>query len=337
MTEAKLTWSSWQALLRPLLGPLQPTAASTASPSGSPPCVLNVEEHTITQLVLALEQPAAWKALESFAEYGGWHRERVTCGPDSPDRGRPGADLVRLPCLGRSMTPRSIAVAPTSGAPAPSTSTPPAAPIGPPPSAPTIGSSCGALLPEPSKPAWFLPHLWLGLLPQVAVARRTRRHPEFHTKCELAVALLREQARIVEGKPLRPFSTAATPWRACPAAGPARGGCPTSSSSPACDATHGCTPCLCPRSRPQGEAGDRSPSRGARPQPATPPGRHVESEVAGRDRNFALRPTADNPLEGNHLPVAGPGLARCRSKRSLASVEGYKERFTPGRTSAVET
>ena len=31
--------------------------------------VPNVEEHTITQSVLALEQPAAWKALESFAGY----------------------------------------------------------------------------------------------------------------------------------------------------------------------------------------------------------------------------------------------------------------------------
>src|SRR5271157_6157761 len=36
------------------------------------------DEHTITQSVLALEQPAAWKALESFAEYGSWHEDRVT-------------------------------------------------------------------------------------------------------------------------------------------------------------------------------------------------------------------------------------------------------------------
>ena len=38
----------------------------------------DVEEHTITQTVLASEQPAAWKALESFAEYGSWHQDRVT-------------------------------------------------------------------------------------------------------------------------------------------------------------------------------------------------------------------------------------------------------------------
>ena len=30
---------------------------------------INGEEHTITQSVLALERPADWKALESFAEY----------------------------------------------------------------------------------------------------------------------------------------------------------------------------------------------------------------------------------------------------------------------------
>ena len=53
-----------------------------------------------------------------------------------------------------------------------------------------------------------------------------------------------------------PFSTAATPWRAwsgrwsCPQAA-----APGSISSPACGATLGCTPCLCPRSGAQGEAG----------------------------------------------------------------------------------
>ena len=39
---------------------------------------LNVEEHTVTQSVVAIERTADWKALESFAEYGAWHPERVT-------------------------------------------------------------------------------------------------------------------------------------------------------------------------------------------------------------------------------------------------------------------
>src|SRR4030081_657274 len=33
---------------------------------------LNVEEHTVTQSLIALDRPEDWKALESFAEYGRW-------------------------------------------------------------------------------------------------------------------------------------------------------------------------------------------------------------------------------------------------------------------------
>src|SRR5947209_6654503 len=33
---------------------------------------LNVEEHTITQSLIALDRPDDWKALEAFAEYGSW-------------------------------------------------------------------------------------------------------------------------------------------------------------------------------------------------------------------------------------------------------------------------
>ena len=55
------------------------------------------------------------------------------------------------------MTPRSIAPAPTFGGPVPSTSTPPAAPIAPPPVRRHNWVVLGILLPEPEKPAWFLP------------------------------------------------------------------------------------------------------------------------------------------------------------------------------------
>src|SRR5205814_2769430 len=77
MTEAKLTWSTWQALLSTFAwaftrrGFHRFAAWITAM-------ALNVEEHTITQSVLALEQPGAWKALESFAEYGAWRPDDVT-------------------------------------------------------------------------------------------------------------------------------------------------------------------------------------------------------------------------------------------------------------------
>ncbi|SRR5579883_757927 len=77
MTEATLTWSLGQALLNAFdwaftrRGFHRFAAWITAM-------ALNVEEHTITQSVLALEQPGAWKALESFAESGAWHPDRVT-------------------------------------------------------------------------------------------------------------------------------------------------------------------------------------------------------------------------------------------------------------------
>ena len=98
MTEAKLTWSIWQALLKTFAWAFTCRGFHRFA-EWITAMALNVEEHTITQSVLALEQPAAWKALESFAEYGSWHQDRVT-GPDSADRHCPGADLARLPCLG---------------------------------------------------------------------------------------------------------------------------------------------------------------------------------------------------------------------------------------------
>jgi hypothetical protein len=41
--------------------------------------VLNIEEHTITQSLIALDAPSDWKALESFAEYGCWDLPQLQC------------------------------------------------------------------------------------------------------------------------------------------------------------------------------------------------------------------------------------------------------------------
>ena len=72
MTEAKLTWSIWQALLNAFAWAFTRHGFHRFA-DWITALALNVEEHTITQSVLALEQPASWKALESFAEYGSWH------------------------------------------------------------------------------------------------------------------------------------------------------------------------------------------------------------------------------------------------------------------------
>ena len=64
MTEAKLTWSIWQALLNAFAWAFTRRGFHHFA-EWITAMALNVEEHTITQSVLALEQPAVWKALES--------------------------------------------------------------------------------------------------------------------------------------------------------------------------------------------------------------------------------------------------------------------------------
>jgi hypothetical protein len=69
MRQATLVWSVWQSLLssfawaftRPGYRRFVEWVTALA---------LNVEEHTITQSVVAIERTADWKALETFAEYG---------------------------------------------------------------------------------------------------------------------------------------------------------------------------------------------------------------------------------------------------------------------------
>src|SRR3982751_33625 len=71
MNEAKLTWSLWQALLRAF--------AWAFTRRGFPrfaewitAMALNVEEHTITQSVLALEPPAACPTRASTVRAHNW-------------------------------------------------------------------------------------------------------------------------------------------------------------------------------------------------------------------------------------------------------------------------
>ena len=137
MTHAKRLWSIWQALLSAFAwaftGPSFRRFAEWITAMA-----INGEEHTITQLVLALERPADWKATESFAEYGAWHPDYVTASLTRLVETAPGR-LWHGYHIWPSMTPRSIAIARTSGEPAPSTNIPPAVPIELPPCGPTTG------------------------------------------------------------------------------------------------------------------------------------------------------------------------------------------------------
>jgi len=77
MTDATLLWSIWQALLqsfaRAFTRPGHRRFAEWVTA-----LALNVEEHTVTQSTLAIERPADWKAMETFAEYGAWRADHVT-------------------------------------------------------------------------------------------------------------------------------------------------------------------------------------------------------------------------------------------------------------------
>jgi hypothetical protein len=206
MTQATKLWSIWQALLKPF-------ALAFTRPSHRrffewiTALALNVEEHTITQSVLALERPADWKAMETFAETAVWRGDLVTrtlaqlvekapgriwhgshvSAVDDTKVHRSGEDV-----WGTCTFHESTARCPTR--------------------APTVRAHnwvvLGALLEDPEKPAWFLP------LAGRLSFRKSQLPPRsgstgavevFRTKCERAVELLREQARVLGGKHLAAF------------------------------------------------------------------------------------------------------------------------------------
>ena len=76
MSHATLLWSIWQDLLDPFAWAFTRRGFRRFA-EWITAMALNVEEHTITQSVLALDRPADWKAMESFAEYGAWHPDHV--------------------------------------------------------------------------------------------------------------------------------------------------------------------------------------------------------------------------------------------------------------------
>ena len=78
MSHATHLWSVWQGLLGSFAWAFTRRGFRRFA-EWVTAMALNVEEHTVTQSVLALDRPADWKALESFAEYGAWRADYVTC------------------------------------------------------------------------------------------------------------------------------------------------------------------------------------------------------------------------------------------------------------------
>jgi DDE superfamily endonuclease len=206
MRQATLLWSLWQRLL-------QPFASAFTRPGYRrfvewiTALALNVEEHTITQSAVAVERVDDWKAMESFAEYGAWRADQVTGSlarlvETAPGRiwhgyhvsavddtkGHRNSEHVWGTCTFHEYTARCPNRATTVRA--------------------HNWVALGALLENPDRPAWFLSlsgrlYFRKSQLP----ARSGAAGPKevFRTKCELAVELIREQARIIGGRHLAVF------------------------------------------------------------------------------------------------------------------------------------
>src|SRR3954468_632074 len=206
MTDATLLWSIWQALLQSFTwaftrpGHRRFVEWVTA-------LALNVEEHTVTQSALAIERPADWKAMESFAEYGRWDTDAVT------------RSLTRLIEKAPGRTWHGYHVSAVDDTKVHRNS-------------PNVWGTCtfheytarcpnrattvrahnwvclGALLRNDGRPAWYLPvsgrlYFRKSQLPTESGAVGPKQ--AFRTKCELAVELLREQAKVGDGPHLGAF------------------------------------------------------------------------------------------------------------------------------------
>jgi len=197
--QATQLWSHWQALLEPCATAFTYWGFQrfTEWLTG---LALNVEEHTITQSLVALGRPQDWKALEAFAATGAWDQgalERATARllDQTPDRlwygyrvwagddtkvHRSSKDVWGT-CTFHEYTARC------------------------PNRAGTVRAHnwvvVGALRPVPDQPAWFLPHT------ARLYCRRTQlpAGETFRTKCDLLVEQLRREAAAVEGEHLAVF------------------------------------------------------------------------------------------------------------------------------------
>jgi hypothetical protein len=161
----------------------------------------NVEEHTVTQSDLTVERPADWKAMERCAEHGRWRADSVTSRlawlvESAPGRLWSGyhvsaVDDTKVHRTGGHVWGTCTFHGYTARCPNQAT---------------TVRAHnwvvLGVMLDYPDKSAWFLPisvRLYFRQSQLAAQPSAPGGIEPFHTKCELAVAQFREQARIVGG------------------------------------------------------------------------------------------------------------------------------------------
>jgi DDE superfamily endonuclease len=207
MSLATLFWSIWQDLLKPFAYAGFTAPGYARFVEWVTALALCLEEHTITGSVTALDRPADWRALEHFAEIGVWDTVAITAAltrlvEQAPGRVWHGYHVSAVDdtkvhrnspdvwgtCTFHEYTARC------------------------PNRAATVRAHnwvvLGALLHAPDQPAWFLPiagrlYFRRSQLPECPDA--PGRRAAFRTKCELAVELLRQQARIAGGRHLGVF------------------------------------------------------------------------------------------------------------------------------------
>jgi hypothetical protein len=206
MPQATSLWSAWQRLL-------QPFACIFTRPGYRrfvewiTALALNVEEHTVTQSAVAIERVGDWRAMERFAEYGAGGSAAVTRRLTRTVEQAPGrtwhgyhvsaVDDTKVHRSGKHVWGTCTFHEYTARCPNRAT---------------TVRAHnwvvCGALLHNPGGPAWFLPlsgQLYFRKSQLPARAGIAGPKEVFRTKCELAVDLIRDQARIVGGRHLAVF------------------------------------------------------------------------------------------------------------------------------------
>ncbi|HEY2214548.1 MAG TPA: transposase [Acidimicrobiales bacterium] len=206
MTDATLLWTIWQALLQSFAWAFtRPGFRRFAEWVTA--LAINPEEHTITQSVLAIERPDDWKAMETFAESGSWHADRITRSLARLIEKAPGrlwhgyhvsaVDDTKVHRSGKHVWGTCTFHEYTARCPNRAT---------------TVRAhnwvALGAVLENPGKPAWYLPisgRLYFRKSQLPRLSPTSGRTEPFRTKCELAVELIREQARTLGGRHLAAF------------------------------------------------------------------------------------------------------------------------------------
>jgi hypothetical protein len=193
-------WPLWQALLAPF-------ARCFTRPGYRrfvqwlTGLVLNVEEHTVTQSLITLDQPEHWKALEAFVEYGAWDRAELVQVPGVGIEAAPGrlwhgyhvwaGDDTKVHRSSPDVWGTCTFHEPSARCPNRAT---------------TVrahnGVVIGALLENPEQPAWFLPvsgQLYFRQSQLPGPGSNGEPAVVFRTKTELLVSLAGEMSESTPG------------------------------------------------------------------------------------------------------------------------------------------